>query len=143
MYSCNTLTFKNLCLDIYSFSTKAPFALNAPIYLESNGISQLTFDWKNRELIAVDFVKQTNSYRFILFPVDNPNLGPKISILPSGIKGGQGAFDPQRAEYYNLAPINQTQGQMTVLNVTTGTKIRELTTDCIVDKLWVEDKVIG
>ena len=123
---------------IWGTQVDAPIALLPPIYLEDNGVVALTFDWKNRMLIATDYIAKTKTSRFIVYPVDNVNLGPKVTNLPSSVFLGAGAFDPERAEYYNIA-TNGSAFVLTTLNISSGAILRSAPS-CAVDKLWVEGK---
>ena len=124
---------------IHSAETiQAPFSIHAPIYLEGNGVESLAFDSVNRTLIATDFVKASNQFRLVLFPVDNLHLGPTIFTMPAGVEASLGAFDADRDEYYNVQVNSTNSSVLTSFNLHTGAVVRTLPVHCTVDKLWVD-----
>ncbi len=115
-----------------------PYALKAPIFLEDNGVAQISFDWKDRQLLVSDVVQNTGQFRLVVYPL-NPALSTRTFIFPSNVAPGNGAYDPEKGLFFNVASSSATWSNLTALNINTGAVARSLTVQCgYINKLWVE-----
>jgi hypothetical protein len=124
---------------VWGVGTRYPYALTAPIFLEDNGVENVAWDWKDKQLLITDFVKQTGAYRLVIFPKD-PIKSTRTYVFPASVTAGPGAYDPEKGLFFNLNSLSSSSSVLTAFDVSSGVAVQNLTVQCgNINKVWVEE----
>ncbi len=123
---------------VWGVATRYPYAMTAPIFLEDNGVETVAWDWKDKQLLIVDFVQQSGAYRLVLFPKD-PTKSTRTYVFPPLVVAGPGAYDPEKGLFFNLNSVSAAQAVLTAFDIASGVVVQNLTVQCgNIAKVWVE-----